>query len=144
MSTKWNNSLQMQKTPKVCKIPPDRLPKSLTQFQNYPLQAFALWSNPFSPVDGRISGNAQLAAEPASNLHFGVITGTLFSIETDLHYDPVTEIFDLTISLLQGALLLNWRTIQFIEPKAVLPFSLHMITWDHDGTSNYVQVRIMS
>jgi len=144
VNTRWNNNLRLQKTPKVCKKQPEALPPDLKTFQHYPLQAFALWSNPFSPMDARVSGNTLMAAEPLANLHFGEIKGVNFNIELDLFYDTLTEQFTITVSLLAGGGLLDQRARTFTDPKAVLPFSLAMITWDHDGTTDYVQVRIMS
>ena len=144
MSSKFNKGQKTQKTPKVCKIPPIPFPPSTQEFEQYPLQAFASWKNPFSPLDTEISGYADLAADATSHIHFGTIKGDPHSLELDLIYDPVTKIFTYTVTLLEGPTVIDDRVITFADPAALLPYEAGMITWDKDGTTDTVRSKIYS
>lgn len=144
MSTKWNNNQRLQKTPKVCKKPPDPLPLPAQAFQRYPLQAFASWKDPFSPLDALITGNVLLAAQPSINFHAGIIRGSTHSLELDLEWRPVAKEFVYRISLLLGAIVLDDRTVIFTHPIDELPFVAGMFTWEHDGSTAVVRSKIFS
>jgi len=144
MSTKWNNAQKLQKTPKVCKKQPPAFPPEFDEFQYHTLQAFASWSNPFSPLDGEIAGMVQLHAVPESHLHFGRILGVTHDIELDLIYDPDNETFYYTISLMAGSTVIDQRSVEFTSPTATLPFVAGLFTFDNDGTTSTVKSKIYS
>ncbi len=144
MSTKWNNNQRLQKTPKVCKIPTAAAALNLAAFADYPLQAFASWKNPSSPLEAFITGSAVLEPIPMSNLHFGRIQGSTHALELDLIYIPLTRIFNYTVSLMLGAAVLTVRMVQFDDEHPKLPFVAGLFTWEHDGTSDVVHSKIYS
>lgn len=144
MSTKWNNAQNLQKTPKVCKKPPVILPPSLESFFGYPLQAYASWTNPFSPLDAAIAGMVKLTPFPLTNLHFGRIQGSQHALEIDLIYDPTTQSFTLILSLLIDVEVLDSRSRTFSGPEPVHPFAAGMFTWTDDGTPVYADCKILS
>lgn len=144
MSTKFNNAQKLQKTPKVCKKPPLALPPSLESFYGYPLQAYASWTNPFSPLDGSIAGLVALKPNPPGNLHFGRIQGDPHSLEIDLSWDPNQLEFLLVLTLLLGMTVIDSRSRTFSNPTPELPFAAGMFTWTNDGTTVYADCKILS
>lgn len=144
MSTKWNNGQRLQKTPKVCKKPPLALPPTLETFFGYPLQAYASWSNPFSPTDASIAGMVVLKAFPLSKLHFGKIAGDPHSLEIDLLYDPDSTTFFLTLSLIKGETVVDQRFRQWQNDLPVVPFAAGLFTWNNDGTTVHADCKVLS
>lgn len=144
MSTKWNNAQNLQKTPKVCKKAPLALPPSLESFFGYPLQAYASWTDPFTPLDGSVAGMVVLKPFPLSKLHFGRIQGSPHSLEVDLIWDPDPMTFSLTLTLLLDMTVLDSRSRTFSHPEPVHPFAAGMFTWSDDGSNVTADCKILS
>lgn len=144
MSTKYSGNTHLQKNFKVCKIPVANEELNRANFRDYPLQAFALWRDPFSPLDGKISGYTVLRAVPGLNLHAGRIEGTENALELDLIYNPATLRFTYIVTLLDGLLVLDDRTIVFDEPQPGLPFTAGLFSFTGGGSTAIVRSKIYS
>lgn len=144
MSSKFSGNTQLQKNFKVCKIPVATPALNRAAFKDYPLQAFAMWKDPFSPLDAAISGYVTLRPLPDLNLHFGRINGTSHALELDLIFNPMTLRFTYVITLLEGITELDTRTAIFDEPQPGLPFTAGQFTFHPNGTSATITSKIYS
>ncbi len=144
MSTKWNNSQKLQKTPAVCKASPDPLDPRLRIFRYYPLQAQADWSTPATPLEASISGTTQLVANPHLETHTGSIHGDRTRIDINLTFDPILKQFSLTVSLFIEDIFQDFRFVQFTEPTNDLPFVAGLFTWDDPTTQTVIHCKIFS
>lgn len=144
MSSKFSGNTPLQKNFKVCKIPVANEELNRANFADYPLQAFASWRDPFSPLDAMISGYTVLRAIPELNLHAGRIEGTQHAIELDLICNPDTLRFTYIITLLLGNTVLEDRMLYFDEPQPQLPFSAGLFTFEETGSSATVKSKIYS
>lgn len=144
MSSKFSGNTPLQKNFKVCKIPVASEELNRANFADYPLQAFAAWRDPFSPLDAKISGYTVLRAIPELNLHAGRIQGTQHAIELDLIYNPDTLRFTYIITLLAGNSVIEDRMLVFDEPQPQLPFSPGYFTFEAPGSSATVTSKIYS
>jgi len=144
MSTKWNNSQNLQPTPKVCKKGPDSFPVGTFDFANYPLQAYASWVDPFSPLDAMISGQTILDPNPVLYLHFGTIEGDPNYLEIDLIWNPITEQFGLVVQLLLGLAVIDSVQVNFSEPRPGIPFETELFLFEDPAHTRRVQCKIMS
>ncbi len=144
MSTKWNNSQKLQKTPKVCKKGPADLPENLRRFRYYPLQAYASWFDPFGSGKHDISGFTQLSAFPSTHQHIGWIRGDQDSLELILNWTPITQTFDYHVKLYSGDILEKTRVIEFSEPVPALPWMAGLFVWHDHVTTEHVESKIYS
>lgn len=144
MSSRFNKNQALQPTPKICHKGPGGWKYYDFVFPVYPLQAYAYWTDPYTPLDASIAGQTILDPYPASNLHFGVITGDPNHLEIDLIYIPAIEEFTLTIQLMEGTTTLDSVQKIWNEPLPIIPWQTHLITWDPPYQSYYVECRIFS
>lgn len=144
MSTKWNNALRLQKTPKVCKKVPRPPPPETTTFHRYPLQAFATWSDSQTPLEQQISGLTTLEAFPDIFEHDGWIQGERASLHLVLLWNEITLQFLYTITLYIGGIPVKSVSVRFTDPPAALPFTAGLFTWDTPGLPEIVTSKIYS
>ncbi len=144
MSSKFNSRQNLQGTPKVCKKGPTTFPVGTFDFAKYPLQAFASWHDPFSPLDGAISGQTELTPFPGLDLHFGTIEGNPNYLEIDLIWNPLTNEFGLVVQLLLGLAVLDSVQVNFAEPQPGIPFETELFLFEDPTHSRRVQCKIMS
>lgn len=144
MSSRFNNNQLLQPTPKICHEGPEGWKYYDFAFPVYPLQAYALWTDPFSPLDASISGTTILDPFSASDLHFGTITGDPNSLEIDLIYDLLNNEFSLIIQLMHGTTTLDAVAKTWDEPLPIIPWQAGLFVWDDPTTSFYVECKIYS
>lgn len=144
MSTKWNNALKLQKTPKVCKKvpPPPGAPDN--QFRYFPLQAYAYWSDPGTPLEQSVSGYTSLTAYPPLHMHEGQITGDRASLLLTLQWHTFTLEFLYTVSLYINSIFTKSVDVAFSDPTAELPFMAGLFTWQTPGIPEIIQSKIYS
>lgn len=144
MSSKFNNAPVLQKTPKICKVPPEKLPNELKQFANWTLQAYAKWVDPFSPLDGFIEGQTLLHPYPLAQDHKGIILGNPHSLNLILIYDPDTQIFIYTIELRMSGVLLETAETTWPDAKPLIPFKTDLFKFEDPTKTRTVQSKIFS
>lgn len=144
MSTKWNNSQKLQKTPKVCKKGPADLPENLRQFRYYPLQAYASWDDRSGTQFHIISGIAQLQPSPISLEHVGWIQGDPNALRLILQWNPVDEVFVYTVELYFLSSLQRSVSVTFSDPRPALPWIAGLYTWHDYDTNEHVESKIYS
>ena len=144
MSSKWNNSQTLQKTPKVCKKPPLPLPFPAKQFFTYPLQCFATWrETSFAPLFS-IAGFASMPAGPTPVDHFGVIGAIPYEIEVLLHWNNFAKHFLLTVNVLKSGSVIGARFATITNTQPTLPFSTDLINLSTPAIGSTVYCRIFS
>jgi len=144
MNTRFNNNQGLQATPKICRKGPEGWKYFDFFFPDYPLQAFASWQDPFTPLDATISGTAILDPFPASDLHFGIIQGDPNHLELDLIYNAAMQSFSLVIQLMLGATILDSVSAAWSEPSPVVPWKSEYFTWKPPAKSYLVECKIYS
>ena len=144
MSTKWNNALKLQKTPKVCKDVPPPPPEDETTFHEYPLQAYASWRDGHTPLEQQVSGMTTLEPDPPNYTHSGWIEGERASLELVLLYNPISLEFLYTITLWIGGLEDDMVSVTFKNPTASLPFAAGLFVWNSPDQTKYVESKIYS
>ncbi len=144
MSTKWNNNLRLQKPPKVCKFVPPPPDPPTTDFPNYPLQAFADWTEPGTPLEQSIAGYTSLTPDPLHNRHYGEIGATRARLTLTLQYIPPTLQFVYTIRLYVNDVFNDSVSVTFSNPPAKIPFAAGLFTWDDPTKPKLVHSKIYS
>jgi len=144
MSTKFNNSKNLQPTPKICRKGPDGWKWEDYVFNVYALQAYALWHDPFTPLDASVAGVTILDAYPLQFLHFGIVTGERHTIEIDLLYYPAIEEFTLTLQLCYHGSPIDSVSKTWNEPAPVIPWHTDLIIWRNPPAPRYVECKIFS
>ena len=144
MSSRFNKNQVLQPTPKICHKGPEGWKYYDFAFPVYPLQAYAIWTDPFTPLDASISGTTILNPLSTSNLHAGIISGDPNSIEIDLIYDLLNNEFSLVIQLMLGTTILDAVAKTWNEPPPFLPWTAGLFVWNDPATSFYVECKIYS
>lgn len=144
MSTRWNNALKLQKTPKVCKKVPPPPPTAETQFKTFPLQAYAAWDDPHTPLEQKISGTCSLTPHPTAYIHQGIIAGDRAHLELSLQWNRFALEFTYTISLYIDQIFQKSVFVVFTQPSPQLPFAAGLFTWKASPTSEHVESKIFS
>jgi len=143
MSTKWNNNLKLQKTPKVCKkVPPPGWPDD--QFRYFPLQAYAMWYDPQTPLEQSLSGYTSLTPYPSLDVHEGQIIGDSALLNIHLQWDPFMVQFVYTVSLYINSIFTKAVDVTFSDPTAALPFMAGLFTWQWPGNPEIIQSKVYS
>lgn len=146
MSTKFNNAQNLQPTPKVCKKGPEGWKYDYFTFKDYPLQAYASWSQPITPWHFNESGQTTLNAYPAENLHAGLIGDYYHTLEVDLIWWPIPQQFQLVLNLVKQNIISNTHEWWFSEPTPSNPFEAGLFTFEYTVPLNefYCECRIFS
>lgn len=144
MSSKFGNSPVLQKTPKICKVPPEAMSTQAKSIAKYSLQAYVEWTDPGSPLEGRISGQTTLLPFQNGLLHFGTILGDPHSIECDLLYDPDTKTFTYTVQLMIGQIVLATAIGVWLDPNPTIPFKTDLMQFEDPLQDRTVRSRIFS
>lgn len=144
MSSKFANPVNPQKTPKVCKKPPIIIPPTINDFFEATLQLFAAWQDSGTPLEGKISGTADLTPTGSGHNWFAKIPGDPYDIEVDLDYRAATNDFKLDIYLVSGGTIEGTRTTVFDNPQPEIPWEYGLYTWGDSSTSSTVEIKILS
>ncbi len=144
MSTRWNNGLKLQKTPKVCKKVPPPPDPATTSFHTFPLQAYALWSDSQTPLEQVISGTTNLTAHQSTFTHTGTIRGGRASLDLLLQWNVLTSDFTYTVSLYILGVFEKSVSVTFADPTALLPFAAGLFVWNPPGLPECVESKIYS
>jgi len=144
MSTKFNNTARLQKTPAVCKLGPEDLPIEQRQWGWYPLQAFAHWSDSGTPVEGLISGMCDLTPNAGHTIYQGFIAAEAATLDLSLTFDAPSEEFILHLSYRREDAEIDSHTFRWGGQLPNIPFAAGLFTFDDTGSAKFIQAKIYS
>ncbi len=142
MSSRFTKNSAVQKTPPLCRKPPDELPAVPAPFEERIFQAYMIVRGPGTPGPFSISGLAALHPTGAPFTWFAEIGTPPDAVRIQLETDAFLQLFDITLTKVRVGIPFGIHTFVDVVPKSITPFELPQVTFAPTGTNQLWQARL--
>ncbi len=142
MSSKFTKNSAVQKTPAVCRKPPEELPADPAPFEERIFQAYMIVRAPGTPGPFWIAGLAAIHPTFPPFTWFAQIGEPPDEVSIGLTTDASLQLFEIELTKLLNGIPIGSHTFANIRPKSLTPFELPQVTFAPAATSQLWEARI--